>query len=80
MSSADPLSGPFDHFSVLCFVSAIVLADPGPPTAGAFKKVNLRTDRGRVDSRESIIILGCDSFVKLVKIIADFVPPLCAKS
>ena len=34
-SSADPLGGPFYHFSVLRFVPAIASADPGPPTAGA---------------------------------------------
>ena len=39
--SADPLGGPFYHFSVLRFVPAIVSADPGPPTAGASEKLLL---------------------------------------
>ena len=37
VSSEDPLGGPFHHFSILCFVCTIVLADPGPPTSGAVK-------------------------------------------
>ena len=34
-SSADPLGGPYYHFSILRFVPAIASADPGPPTSGA---------------------------------------------
>ena len=35
-SSADPLGGPYYHFSLLRFAPAIASADPGPPTSGAF--------------------------------------------
>ena len=45
-----------------------------------FKKVSLRTNRGSVDSSESVIRVEYDSFKTFVKIIVEFVPPLCAKS
>ena len=38
------------------------------------------SNRGSVDSSESVIRVEYDSFKTFVKIIVEFVPPLCAKS